>query len=215
MVLTKENFDEILEMCSAKYLPYSILKLVPAGIVYDCHLELDTTNPPKIKMWNIVEDENIYRDWDENGEHLAKINNLIKQIPKYFQKHSSVGKKYWNTNSSYGSKHFLSDEMLKENPKADNYCTNGEFILAMWLLDYDMKKIDKPEYIIGSKTNKGILKQYYPNVTFNCSYRDLNKIVCPCGLQYTKAAKKQHERSNNHQMIMTIKEEYEKDSKKI
>jgi hypothetical protein len=208
MELTAENFDETLERLSAKYIPGGQLQLTRFGIVWNIGGENFNKNegtgglwryrksPTRLKVWKLTEAELQYE-----SNSLNVINKLVKNIPRFFQKHSSIGKKYWNTNSSYGSKHFLSEELDKENPKSNNYCANGEFILAMWILDYEMKPcIDKSEhYLLEGKT---YLKDCNPNVTFNCSYRDLNKVVCECGLQYTKASKKQHERSKSHNLIM-------------
>jgi hypothetical protein len=71
----------------------------------------------------------------------------------------------------------------------------------MWLLDYEMKQevYEHKYHILKLKT---YLRACEPNLTFNCSFRDLVKVVCECGLQYTKAAKKQHERSKNHNLII-------------
>ena len=180
MELTAENFDETLERLSAKYLPGKNVKLTRQGIV-----------------WNFNDECKL------NGDNntLKVVNNLVKNIPRFFQKHSPIGKKYWNTNSSYGCKHILSSELSKENPQDDNYSANGEFILAMWILDYEMKPyIDKSEhYKFQGRT---YVKDCNPNVTFNCSFRDLEKVLCKCGLQYTKASKKQHEKSKSHHLIM-------------
>jgi hypothetical protein len=210
MELTAENFDETLERLSAKHLPDRNIILTPQGIVWNEEMEgfderagtgglfCRRHSPFKHKVWKLLEEE-------LKHEHntLNVVNDLVKNIPRFYQKHNPIGKKYWNTSSSYGCKHVLSAELLKERPQKNTYCNNGQFILAMWILDYEMKPyIYEADYCIIEK--KTYLKSINPNVTFNCSYRDLNKIVCDCGLQYTKASKKQHQRSKNHHLIMDV-----------
>ena len=78
----------------------------------------------------------------------------------------------------------------KESPNGETYCSNGEFILAMWLLEYEMKT--SPSDIYNSSIN----------AIFNCSHRDLSKVVCDCGLQYTRSSKRQHENSSRHNLII-------------
>ena len=206
MELTTENFAETLKAMEEKYLPSKEVILTPQGIVWN-----ETTE----KFNTSCGTGGLYRHTHSMGgkprgfslSDIPRINELIKDIPRFFQKHSRLGKKYWNTSSSYGSKHFLSDELRKETPQENTYCSNGQFIFAMWILDYEMKPI-KVEYEYREFTNiKYNTKDIYlleicPNVIFNCSHRDLSKALCPCGLQYTKSAKKQHERSRTHQMIM-------------
>jgi len=205
MELTETNFVETLKAMEEKYLPNKEVILTPQGIVWDENIE---------NFDKMCGTGGLYRYIYETGKHrgfslsdIPRINELIKDIPRFFQKHSRLGKKYWNTSSSYGSKHFLSSELEKETPQKNTYCSNGQFILAMWILDYEMKPIKvehKYHQFKSIKTNisKSFLMDICPNVIFNCSHRDLSKIVCPCGLQYTKSAKRQHERSRTHQMIM-------------
>jgi hypothetical protein len=174
-VLTEENFDEHLAAMTAKYLSPK-LKLISFGIV--------GLNDP--------------RNWNTKKESSKSINKLLKEIPRVFQKHSPLGKKYWNTSSSYGCKHQLADEI--EKTEANGYSTNGEFIFAMMLLGYEMKPINLGIHPIS------------PNVTFNCSKRDLSKVICECGLQYSKVSKSQHYNSKNHQFIMGNKHLNDTDS---
>lgn len=134
--------------------------------------------------------------WESSS--ISAVNDLLKQIPRFFQKHDPTleGKKpHWNATSSYSSKHFLSNMLRAEEAPGSHYCMNGEFIFAMWLLNYKMKPIKRI-------TLKGRVPL---DATFNCSRRDLSKHLCACGIQYTKASKKQHERTQRHQMIMHAK----------
>ena len=168
-------------------------KLVPDGIIWKEHLKnYDTWEQCKIKT------------------SIDSINSLLRDIPKYFQKHNPLGKKFWNTSSSYSSKHHV-ERMRKENNYiGDPYCSNGEFIFAMLYLNYEMKPTNE-EKVFFEKKNKetglyeNYLKQHHPNPTFNCSYRDLSKIVCSCGVNYSKNSKKQHQRSKLHQTILINK----------
>jgi hypothetical protein len=170
--LTTENFDALLIQCETKYLPVWA-KLLPLGFV-------------------LIGTENKYNGWSKSEGQVLRINKLMKDIPRYFQKHSPLGKKYWNTSSSYGQKHQLADEI--EKTEKNGYSTNGEFIFAMMLLDYEMKPL-----------LRGDREKICPNATFNCSKRDLTKIVCECGLQYSRNSKQQHLRSKSHETIMSNK----------
>ena len=203
MELTIDNFAETLKAMEEKYLPSAEVILTPQGIVWNENIE---------NFDKMCGTGGLFRYTHSTGKHtgflqsdISRINELIKDIPRFFQKHSRLGKKYWNTSSSYGSKHFLSDELRKETPQQNTYCNNGQFILAMWILDYEMKPI-KIEYeyfhFVDNGKTKSYLNEICLNVIFNCSHRDLSKVICPCGLQYTKSAKRQHERSRTHQMIM-------------
>ena len=167
--LTAENFQAILLHNQTKYLPVWA-ELKPGGFF------LRGTGG----------------EWNEEYSSV-RINKLMKEIPRVFQKHSPLGKKYWNTSSSYSCKHQLADEI--EKTESCGYSTNGEFIFAMMLLDYEMKPLER-----GNGVGK-----IYPNATFNCSKRDLTKIVCECGLQYSRNSKQQHLRSKSHEMIMANK----------
>jgi len=189
MEVTEENVEELMKNVCDKYLPEQVL-ISQFGVCLKINKQ--------------------YHDMDFNSERhnsVETLNKLIKEIPKYFQKHSSLGKKYWNTSSSYGCKHQLASEI--KNDYANTYSTNGQFIFAMLLLGYEMKPIELHKISRSIKRNEDgkYLYDINPNVTFNCSFRDLSKVVCPCGLQYTKQAKKQHERSKTHNLIMKAKEE--------
>jgi len=169
--LTAENFDALLGAVSEKYLPVWA-KLVPFGFV----LRGDTKK---------------HSEWSKERS-AERINKLMTEIPRVFQKHSPLGKKYWNTSSSYGCKHQLADEVEKTEP--NGYSTNGEFIFAMMLLNYEMKPVVR-----------GDRESINPNATFNCSKRDISKVLCECGLQYSKVSKSQHLNSKTHQTIIANK----------
>jgi hypothetical protein len=179
--LTVENFDEQLASMTTKYLP-EWAELLPFGFVLKFSIH-------KHCKWELQKSVN-------------RINKLMKEIPPVFQKHNSLGRKYWNTSSSYGQKHQLADEIKKNEPSDNGYSNNGEFIFAMMLLGYEMKKLER-----GERTNK-----INPNATFNCTRRDLSKVICECGLQYSKNSKGQHFRSKNHHFIITNKHLNETDS---
>ena len=192
MELTVENISDKLREISEKCLPKEVA-LVPYGVVLKSQMDL------------------YHGDTDHFfTEHSVKtMNDIMREIPRLFQKHSALGKKFWNTSSSYGSKHFLEHNTGTET-KSGIYCYNGQFIFAMLLLGYEMKPIDLKANHRMSFTNrltkkKDMLEIINPNTTFNCSYRDLSKVVCECGLQYTKSAWKQHERSKTHQLIIAAK----------
>jgi len=173
MELTEENFNQKLDEMVAKYLP-----------------EGKTLRMNGIQYTKMEKNKKDLRDFPLSS--IAKINFIMKQIPKHYQKHSPLGKKYWNTQSSYASKHYLSDMIRKEFADVDNYCSNGEFIFAMWLLDYEMKPCEDDNDYHWAK-----------NAIFNCSHRDLTKITCECGFQYTKSCRRQHDNSKRHNLIMT------------
>tara|TARA_R110000868_G_scaffold42083_1_gene142825 strand:- start:44 stop:604 length:561 start_codon:yes stop_codon:yes gene_type:complete len=186
MEVTCENVEELMRNVCEQYLPEQVI-ISHFGVILKINEK--------------------YHRTDFNGNNsIETINKLIKEIPKYFQKHSSFGKKYWNTSSSYGCKHHLADEI--KNDYDNTYCTNGQFIFAMLLLGYEMKRIElhKLSPRLSKDENGNKIYDICPNVTFNCSFRDLSKVVCPCGIQYTKQAKKQHERSKTHNLIMKAKE---------
>jgi hypothetical protein len=105
-------------------------------------------------------------------------------IPKVFQKHKGV-KKFYNCNS-YTGKHSL-EEHIKKLYDQSIYISNGTFILAMLMLDYEFKPINKREI---------------PNITFNCSFRNLTPIFCECGLPTTVFSKMQHQKSNTHAILI-------------
>jgi hypothetical protein len=109
---------------------------------------------------------------------------IMQVIPKVFQKHLGV-RKFYNCNS-YSGKHSL-EEYIKKTYEESIYISNGTFILAMLMLDYDFKPISKREI---------------PNMTFNCSFRNLTPIVCECGLPTTVFSKLQHMKSKNHEILM-------------
>jgi hypothetical protein len=179
--LTVENFDEQLASMTTKYLP-EWAELLPFGFVLKFSIH-------KHFGW-------------EKEKSANRINRLMKEIPPVFQKHNPLGRKYWNTSSSYGQKHQLADEIQKNDPTVNGDSNNGEFIFAMMLLGYEMKKLER-----GERTNK-----INPNATFNCTRRDLSKVICECGLQYSKNSKGQHFRSKNHHFIITNKHLNETDS---
>lgn len=173
MELTKDNISEIVEEITKKHFPEGV------------RLEMDGVK--------LLTDEN-----RGNITNFEKINKLMKDIPKSFQKHSILGKKYWNTNS-YGGKHTM--EEVWDQQEGHKYVANGEFILAMLLLGYEMKP-----YVV--KIREKMFKKELgitPNVTFNASKRDFSKILCDCGNQYSKNTKKQHQNTKLHQMIMAAK----------
>jgi hypothetical protein len=118
------------------------------------------------------------------GFNTNTLSLILGIIPKLFQKHKGV-RKFYNCNS-YTGKHSL-EEYIKKDIEQDVYVSNGEFILAMLMLDYEFKPLNKREI---------------PNVTFNCSFRNLTPIVCECGLPTTVFSKAQHQRSNNHAILM-------------
>ena len=184
MEITENNVNELLKEISEKYLPEEVV-LIPFGLISKHHI-------------------NRYgRDNFLGLDSIEKLNILIKEIPKYFQKNSLLGKKYWNT-SSYGSKHKFS-ELIKHD-YTDSYVTNGEFIFAMLLLGYEMKPINFDKQYIVPAWGKGFISTTVnPNGIFNSSIRNLSKVDCECGLQFTKASRKQHEKSKIHQLIMSKK----------
>ncbi len=173
MELTKDNISEIVEEITKKHFPE------------DVRLEMDGVK--------LLTDEN-------RGDitNFEKINRLMKDIPKSFQKHSILGKKYWNTNS-YGGKHTM--EEVWDEQQGHKYVSNGEFIFAMLLLGYEMKPYEVKIRQSMFKKEPGIT----PNVTFNASKRDFSKVLCDCGNQYSKNSKKQHQNTKLHQMIMLAK----------
>ena len=197
MQITEDNHDQILLDLESTHLPKGV-KLVDFGLVWEEHL---VRHVQKSKHHDMYHDGYaLHRSFN-----VSNINNLLKEIPRYFQKHSSLGKKYWNTNSSYGSKHHI--ENMRSKNGTPGYCSNGDFIFAMLYLGYEMKaEEDKKQYFFRKNKETNLyengLKQHYKNATFNCSHRDLSKIICSCGLQYSKNSKKQHEKSKSHQIIM-------------
>ena len=173
MELTKDNIAEIVEEITKKHFPEDV-RLDYEGVKLRSHECLKPIT------------------------NFEKINRTIKDIPKSFQKHSILGKKYWNTNS-YGGKHTM--EEVWDQQEGHKYVANGEFILAMLLLGYEMKP-----YVV--KIRQSMFKKkpgITPNVTFNASKRDFSKILCDCGNQYSKNTKKQHQNTKLHQMIMAAK----------
>jgi hypothetical protein len=194
MELTVENIEtKLREMCEA-WLPETVT-LTPYGLVLKSQVELYHNDISHFF-----------------SEHSVKtMNKIIKEIPRLFQKHSPIGKKYWNTSSSYGSKHFLEHNTTDpEYGTRGIYSYNGQFIFAMLLLGYEMKphdlKTNRRMSFRNRHTGKmDVLEIISPNPTFNCSYRDLTKVVCECGLQYRKTSKTQHMRSRSHQMIVEAK----------
>lgn len=188
MEITENNFGEMLSNIENEFLRPGIV-LLPYGIVFNNHKEN-------------------YDSWSKSN--IESINKVIKDIPKYFQRHSKEGKKYWNT-SSYGAKHHIEQMRKSEKYPGDPYCSNGEFIFSMLYLGYEMKKLDDYEkYNVLKKdkiTNewKLHLLPFDPNATFNASSRNLKKDICECGLEYTHQSKKQHEKTKIHQSIIREK----------
>ena len=178
--LTEETFYAILDTLTTKYLPPGY-ELKYDGIVVKPEFARPCT-------------------WSKSA--IDNVNTLVQNIPRFFQKHSALAKKkYWNTSSSYGCKHYLSDMLRKEDPQSgDHYCSNGEFILACWILDYEIKPFSK------------LVKGNPLNATFNCTHRDLSKDLCECGIQYTKACRQQHLRSKTHQLVVAEKHENDTDT---
>ena len=109
---------------------------------------------------------------------------IMKLIPKLFQKHLGV-RKFYNCNS-FTAKHALENH-IKTIYDETVYISHGTFILAMLMLDYDFKPITQREI---------------PNVTFNCSFRNLTPIICECGLPTTVFSKQQHKKSINHSILL-------------
>ena len=172
MELTKENFDDLFKTICEQFLPK------------DCGLSengiyLHKYPPEPVDLLS------------PDDATLEVLNWLLKEIPKHFQKSLPLGKKYWNT-GSYKGKHIL------ERTDSGKYSTNGQFILAMLLLGYEMKAIN-PKLLDESASKRSI------NATFNSSSRNISKCLCMCGLQYTKHAKIQHVKSKRHQLIMNAK----------
>jgi hypothetical protein len=116
-----------------------------------------------------------------NTDVLALIMNII---PKLFQKHLGV-RKFYNCNSFTG-KHALED-YIKNSLNEIVYVSHGVFILAMLMMEYEFKPITQREI---------------PNVTFNCSFRNLTPIICECGLPTTVFSKRLHQQSNNHAILI-------------
>ena len=114
MELTENNWNEIFENLNNKY--------------------LENTNKWILGKQGIILN---YKEGDPfyfwGNESLNRINTLVKNIPKYFQKHNS-NKKFWNTSSKLGSTHYMNDSYNDNLNKSHE----GEFILAMWLSDIDM-----------------------------------------------------------------------------
>jgi hypothetical protein len=190
MEITEQNFEEMLSNIENEFLIPSIV-LLPFGLVFRKHIE-------KHNQWNNV--------------NIKSINTLIQDIPKYFQKHSKEGKKYWNT-SSYGAKHHVEEMRRNEEYQGNPYCSNGEFIFAMLYLGYEMKSLNTnfSKYNVLKKdkiTNEYIphILNFHPNATFNASSRNLKKDICECGLEYTYQSKKQHQKTKIHQAIMREKQ---------
>jgi hypothetical protein len=173
MELTKDNIAQIVEEMTKKHFPEDV-RLDYKGV------ELKS------------------RECLEAITNFDKINRCIKDIPKSFQKHSILGKKYWNT-GSYGGKHTIEDIWTDEG--RSQHLSNGEFIFAMLLLGYEMKPYEVKIREKMFKKEPGIT----PNVTFNASKRDFSKVMCDCGNQYSKNSKKQHQNTKLHQMIMAAK----------
>ena len=177
MEITEENWNEIFEQLNNKYLGNTNTWILgKQGIKFN-HKEGDP-----------------FYFWGKDS--LIRINTLVKNIPKYFQKHNSA-KKFWNTSSKLGSNHYMNDSYFDNLNNSDE----GEFILAMWLSDIDMKPL--PKNLSSSPVN----------VTFNCTRRNLDKVFCDCGIQYRKLSKQQHLKSKTHNLIMN--KLFEKDIKQL
>ncbi len=116
------------------------------------------------------------------GFDYQTVRMIIPIIPRLFQQHKHTNKKYYNT-SSYGGKNLL-ENYIKKSYEMNFYVSNGEFILAMLLLDYEYK-------ISG-----------VPNMSFNASSRNLNKKTCACGLDVTIFSEAQHLKTNLHNKLM-------------
>ena len=166
-ILTADNFDDILAKTVQKNLP-DFADLDDSGF--------------------ILKDKGLDINKFDKESTSIKLNRILKQIPKVFQKHKNTVRKYWNVNSSYGCKHELENFVTLNGQ--EGYCTNGEFILAMLILGYEMK----PLVIKNEKL--------CPNAVFNSSKRNLKRIKCDCGLSYTINLKNQHLRSQTHIELM-------------
>ena len=120
------------------------------------------------------------------GINYINVLFIMKYIPKLFQKHSQ--KKFFNVNSYTGKNRM--EDYLKTHLEIYEYISNGEFILAMLLLGYEYRR------------SSALGTIYPPNLTFNASFRDKNKIVCECGLEVVKHSMAQHIRSRIHNSLI-------------
>ena len=119
----------------------------------------------KYQLTNI-QSYNNFITWSTTIDSLR--NRLMKDIPKSFQKHSILGKKYWNTNS-YGGKHTM--EEVWDEQEGHKYVSNGEFIFAMLLLGYEMKPYEVK--IRQSMFKKEPTIRFYVNFK-HCKYKYKN-----------------------------------------
>lgn len=116
------------------------------------------------------------------GFNYDTVRRLLQVIPKVFQKHQQ--KKFWNCNS-YRAKHNL-EQFINQKYELNMYITNGECILAFLMLGYEYK----PVYMD------------LPNLTFNCTFRNINKERCTCGLMVMKFSRQQHLKTKIHQTLL-------------
>ena len=64
------------------------------------------------------------------------IARCINEIPNIFVPRKTL------TMGSYGGKHRVEEYRQRQNPKEDNYISNGDFIMAMLIYGHKMKKSD-------------------------------------------------------------------------
>jgi hypothetical protein len=116
------------------------------------------------------------------GFNYDTVKRLLNIIPKIYQKHEK--KKFWNCNS-YTAKNNL-EQFISQKYELNIYIANGECILALLLLGYEYKSVYSD----------------LPNLTFNCTFRNINKERCACGLMVMKFSRQQHLRTAIHQTLM-------------
>jgi len=117
---------------------------------------------------------------------LENIQRLKTDIPISYQK---LNGKYWNTTSPKGRDNIEKWRKYmceKGEYKGDTYVPNGDFVMAMLLLDYQFK----------------ISEKKFPQLTFSASYRNVMKYTCQCGLPFTKASEVQHKKSRHHKTLI-------------
>lgn len=118
---------------------------------------------------------------------IEDVPRLLKEIPLLFQKIGN-GKHYWNTNSATGKDKI--EEWRKYKNEKDVATSEGSFIIAMLLLDFEYRPNNERKF---------------PHLVFNASFRNLKKETCECGLEYTKASEVQHKKCSAHLKLMENK----------
>ena len=192
MEITIDNIDILYDQVSEKL--HESIMLVDYGLIFKNQKELYHRDFKKFKT---------------EGNVLT-LNYLIKQIPIFIIKPNSLIRKNWDI-SSYGAKHVLERE--NKNEYGGGYSTNGLFIFAMLLLDYEIEpNYFKPpnsfnhQHRMSFRNNDTKEWDYVniinPNPVFNGKFRDFNKSLCDCGGQFISNSKKQHESTLNHNLFM-------------